>query len=103
MSDRVSVGPVVIAALAVAVAIGSSLTAAYALFHGPGATTVSGPPAVASPVALQPAPERDISAYRADKQRQISEYAWVDRDRGIVRIPIERAMELRAQQARASP
>ena len=34
---------------------------------------------------------------RVQQARRLSTYGWVDRDAGIVRIPIERAIELRAE------
>ena len=34
---------------------------------------------------------------RAHEDSVLTSYGWVDRDRGIVRIPIDRAMELAAQ------
>lgn len=53
------------------------------------------PPKIEAP-QLQPAPELDIAAFRAEKARLLEGYAWVDAEHGIVRIPIERAMALRA-------
>ena len=46
--------------------------------------------------ALQSAPQIDLQRYRADKQRLLDSMGWVDREAGIVRIPIETAMALRA-------
>jgi hypothetical protein len=43
---------------------------------------------------LQVTPERDLAAMRAAEQAVLESYAWVERDSGRVRIPIERAMEL---------
>src|SRR5437763_3981031 len=43
---------------------------------------------------LEPAPARDIAAFKAEKARKLDRYGWIDRGRGIVQIPIERAMEL---------
>jgi hypothetical protein len=34
----------------------------------------------------------DLAAYRAKERRELAGYGWVDRARGIVRIPIEQAM-----------
>ena len=36
-------------------------------------------------------------ALRTEQREQLTGYGWVDRDAGIVRIPIERAIDLRAQ------
>jgi hypothetical protein len=57
-------------------------------------------PAIAVEPALQALPQLDIAAFRQDKRRLLDEYAWVDRARGVVRIPIERAMDLLVQQQR---
>lgn len=38
----------------------------------------------------------DLEAYRMEQQHQLEEYRYVDREKGIVAIPIERAMELMA-------
>jgi hypothetical protein len=53
-------------------------------------------PAFAAP-RLSSSPRVDIDAYRAEKRAQLESYRWIDRDRGIVAIPIARAMELLAQ------
>jgi hypothetical protein len=34
----------------------------------------------------------DLAAYRTKENRQLAGYGWVDRSRGIVRIPVEQAM-----------
>jgi hypothetical protein len=41
---------------------------------------------------LQPDPLGDMADYRADAQRRLHSYGWVDRDKDIVRLPIEEAM-----------
>jgi hypothetical protein len=41
---------------------------------------------------LQIDPEADLAAYRATEQRQLAGYGWVDKQRGIVRIPIDEAI-----------
>jgi hypothetical protein len=107
MPDAIDIRGVGAGALAVAAAIAASLLAGFAMMRLEGASiarpSASTPPAVAGAVSLQPAPLRDIRALREAQQRLLSEYAWVDRERGIVRIPIERAMALLASQPRASP
>jgi len=37
---------------------------------------------------------------RTQQEQQLARYGWVDRQAGIVRIPIERAIELRAEGVR---
>lgn len=61
------------------------------------AASRSTPPAIAGPVRLEPDPAAAIAAYRAEKARLLNGYAWVDRTRGIVRIPIDEAMARLAQ------
>jgi hypothetical protein len=46
---------------------------------------------------LQPHPARDMRDMRAAEDKILLQYAWVDPDKGIVRIPVERAMDLIAQ------
>lgn len=43
---------------------------------------------------LQDAPAREMQRTRQAWDRLLSEYAWVDRQAGLVRIPVERAMEI---------
>lgn len=50
---------------------------------------------------LQSAPQQDLAAYLADKERELHTLAWVDRSRGIARIPIDDAMDLLLQRAGA--
>jgi len=48
---------------------------------------------------LQTHPIRDLEALRAEESRLLDGYAWVDREGGTVRIPIERAMDLMVMRA----
>jgi hypothetical protein len=43
---------------------------------------------------LQPDPAVDMRQMRQSEEQLLNSYGWVDRERGLVRIPIERAMEL---------
>jgi hypothetical protein len=43
---------------------------------------------------LQVSPEGDLAALRTKENEILSTYAWVDRDKGVARIPIDRAMQL---------
>lgn len=46
---------------------------------------------------LQLAPDVDLQAFRAREDAELNSYGWIDRTAGVVRIPIDRAMELIAQ------
>lgn len=43
---------------------------------------------------LQADPALELSEHRALEASRTGEYGWVDREAGLVRVPVERAMEL---------
>jgi hypothetical protein len=43
---------------------------------------------------LQANPQADLARMRFDAEEQLRSFGWADRPNGIVRIPIERAMDL---------
>ena len=55
------------------------------------------PRMVAPQPRLQTNPAIDLEQFRADEEAKLNSYGWVDRPAGVVRIPIERAMDLVAQ------
>ena len=54
------------------------------------------PPQPPSGPRLQAAPARDLEDQLAHEDTQLQGYGWVDRDQGIVHIPIDRALDLMA-------
>ena len=46
---------------------------------------------------LQVAPALDLSVIRAEEDARLSSYGWVDREEGLVWIPIDRAMDILAE------
>jgi hypothetical protein len=46
---------------------------------------------------LQLSPPADMEAFRAREEGELTTYGWVNKTSGIVRIPIQRAMEILAQ------
>jgi len=70
-------------------------------------------PAAVSPLALGPQvpppprvqydPPAELARYRSAQNTLLSQYQWVDRKHGIVRIPIERAMDLYLREHGANP
>jgi hypothetical protein len=46
---------------------------------------------------LQISPRTDLAELRAAQERQLTTYDWLDKEKQIVRIPIDRAMELLAK------
>jgi hypothetical protein len=43
---------------------------------------------------LQPDPVSDLAKMRAAEEQRLNSYGWVDKEKGVVHIPIEQAMEL---------
>jgi len=43
---------------------------------------------------LQVNAQEDLRAYQEQQQRALASYGWVDQGAGVVRIPIDRAMDL---------
>jgi hypothetical protein len=46
---------------------------------------------------VQAQPHQDLTAYCANQSQTVGTYAWVNKDGGIVQIPIDRAMDLTLQ------
>ena len=59
-------------------------------------------PGVLAPPAphLQPSPAVDLQAFREQEDRILGTYGWVDKERQVVRIPIEEAMRLLVSRGR---
>ena len=49
------------------------------------------------PPRIQPVPGVDMQSYYQSQQKLLDTYGWVDKQNGIVRLPIDRAMELLLQ------
>jgi hypothetical protein len=49
---------------------------------------------------LQVTPSTDVERLRADEDKRLSTYGWVNKEAGVVRIPIERAMDLLAERSK---
>jgi hypothetical protein len=47
--------------------------------------------------ALEAESGQTLDPYRASEEQKLNSYGWVDRSAGVVRIPIDRAMDLTAQ------
>jgi hypothetical protein len=51
-----------------------------------------------SPPRLQTNPSEDLAKFRAEEEKRLNGYYWVDKEKGIVHIPIEQAMEELAEE-----
>jgi hypothetical protein len=91
-------------------AIGVALVglAVYGIFwylaDHPAAVPVPNPMAETEPEQIPPAPRVEehpaieIQQLHSQEDRLLSTYGWSDKQHGIVRVPIDRAMELQLQQ-----
>jgi hypothetical protein len=61
------------------------------------ATWTSSPTTVAPPPRLQADPARELGELRAGEDAILQSYAWVDRRHGIIRLPIDVAMQRTAE------
>jgi hypothetical protein len=43
--------------------------------------------------------DQSAARHRAAQRHQLETYGWVDREQGVIHIPIERAMQLEVQEA----
>ena len=76
--------------LLVARGVETQAPAAYVADADPEALRPSAP-------RLQALPEVELAAFRAQEDAILGSYAWVEKDRGVVRIPVEEAMRLVAE------
>ena len=51
---------------------------------------------------LQALPHQELRDYCAGQQREVTSYAWIDQRSGVVRIPIDRAMDFTLQRGLAA-
>jgi hypothetical protein len=51
---------------------------------------------------LQADPAADLRAFQAEQARALQGYGWVDREGGLARIPVARAMEILAARGAAA-
>jgi hypothetical protein len=64
----------------------------------PAPSTLAGTPSNVPPEPrLQSTPFEDLRRMRAAEDAALSSYGWVDKKAGIVRIPIDRALDLAAR------
>jgi hypothetical protein len=95
---KVAMFGVGLAAMILVACLAMWITFRYLSAHQP----LTGPPP--SPLAttrrlppeprLQTAETRDLGAVREGEDKALASYGWVDKDGGVARIPIERAMDL---------
>jgi hypothetical protein len=104
-TQDVSLHTMVYSALGLAVLIILGFLASWFVFRyyvrvqklGPPASPFDNARTLPPPPRLQVHPAQDLKAYRAEEDAILDSYGWTDKSAGVVRIPIERAMELSLQ------
>ncbi len=64
---------------------------------GPPISVLAPPREFPPPPVLQVTPRLDLEQLRALEHSRLTEYAWADRQNNVVRIPVDRAMDIIAQ------
>jgi len=52
---------------------------------------------------LQPNPSAELATFRAAEEAELATWAWVDREKGVARVPVERALEIVARRGLPAP
>ena len=93
----------------VLVALGVLATVLIVAGIGRFLTGVSGPAragatetSIARPKWLASDPAQERAAFESEQRERLNSYGWVDRNKGVAHMPIERAMQLRAVDAGAA-
>lgn len=89
-----------IVALIVLGVLGSAVVFHFFVRHqplGPPASPFEDVRTVPPEPRLQTTAPFDLKGYRADQEKTLEGYGWVDSQAGIVRIPVDRAMDLLLQ------
>ena len=101
--DDVHVRGVLIGGALIGAAIVGTLVVAWWMTAFRSNEGVAPPREPAGRPVLQRDPADDLAHYRTEQAAREDEYRWVDRRAGVVRIPVERALELTvAEHARAA-
>jgi hypothetical protein len=89
---------VTMAVLLIAISVfGSSVTGVPVTVRSPADSSQGAVPTPPAP-RLEAQPGQDLAAYRDFERAKLSTYRWVDRQAGVVAIPIDQAMDVLAQQ-----
>jgi len=94
--------PIVVAGLGLAVGVAIVFAIVFFLFHQ--FTSRPTPGANANPMSsagphppgprIEEHPANDLQELRAHEKQVLGSYGWVDKKTGVVRVPIDRAMDL---------
>jgi hypothetical protein len=88
--------------LAVTLVVMSLMWGVAVVFKGSLARKDPAPPALAEAREarvppgpnLQPNPSAELATFRAAEETELATWAWVDREKAVARVPVERALEI---------
>jgi hypothetical protein len=100
--EGVAARPVIYAAGGFLVFVGVCLTGIFYYYSDAIGTRKPPKPEAFPAPQLQRAPFSDLEKLQKGQQEQLNGYTWVDKDQGIVRVPIERAMQIVASKGQAA-
>ena len=90
----------VVATFGIVWVLDTSLVSREAARSGPASPLESYAPQEPPAPRLQESPRRDLATLRAREDTLLDTYGWIDRSAGRVRIPVDRAMALLAEDGR---
>lgn len=93
-SPQVATGLVLFAVLGFFIFVSLSLVGLHIYYSWDVQRPVAVPPRPFAEPQLQVDSAADLVRLQAEQRKRLMGYAWVDRSRGFVRIPIDRAMDL---------
>jgi hypothetical protein len=73
--------------------VGLSLVVMHFYYHGAIDQPVFVPPSLFAEPRLQTSDTAELTALRAAQRYSLQSYAWVDKEHGVIAIPIEEAMK----------
>ncbi|MBE7246139.1 MAG: hypothetical protein INR63_14420 [Actinomycetospora chiangmaiensis] len=94
--------PILLTGLFIVVFVGATLAGLRLYYTLTVSLPLMQPPRTFAQPQLQRAPASDLDALLRDQNARLTGYAWVDRDRGIARMPIDAAMARLAAQGDAA-
>lgn len=88
--------------LGTAIFLAATMAGLWAFFNIVGHADTWPPPARYAGPDLQSDPAGDLRTFLDGQVAKLHSYGWVDRQRGVIQVPIERAMEIVAARGAAA-
>ncbi len=92
--DRIRAAPVLAITVGFVVFVGICVVALLAYYRGVVGPGLYVPPRPFPAPELQTTPQSDLEKLQSAQLARIERYGWIDQSKGILRIPIQRAMQV---------